>query len=176
MGILMFTARIHDLMYRKHDIEYRMTKLQKRIRDLQKYSTMIGKGQITIGDLLSQPASTMGRSMQYLAFAHNSAMQYVNQNAPYWQQFYMQQQGGIQSPEQQQMMQNWIMKQLYIQAREQAKQVEEKNLNDMEEELKAEKDKLQTENDEIDAELKATKSARDAEIKDWAPKYTGSGG
>ena len=171
MGILMFTARIHDLMYQKHETEHQMTKLSRRIRDLQKYSAMVGKGQITIGDLLSQSSSTMGRSMQYLAFAHNNAMQYAKQNLPIWQQFYGQQMTG-QDPTQQQQMQNYMMYMLYCQGRDQAKQVEEKNLNVMEEELKAEKDKLETDLAEINEELKSTKTARDQEIKEWAPKYT----
>lgn len=176
MGILMFTARVHDLIHQKHEVEYKLTKLTRRMRDLQKYSTMVSKGSITVADLLRSPGSMMGRTMGYLAFAHNSAMQYMQQNAPIYQQFYMQQMGGAQNPQQQQMMNNYIMRTLYTQGREQAAQIEEKNLNEIEEELKAEKEKLQVEQQEIADELKAAKEARDADIKDWAPKYHAQAG
>ncbi len=172
MGILIFTARVHDLIYRKSNIEYRLTKLTRKLRDIQQYSATIANGGISIGDLLNSPGSMMGRTMAYLGFAHNSAIAYMNQNAPYMQQIYMQQMGQQQSAQQQQMMQQYIMKQLYTQGRDRAMQIETKNLKMEEDRIAQEKEKLETLGKEIDAELKAAKEARDQGIKDMAPKYT----
>lgn len=172
MGVLIFTARVHDLIYQKSSIEYRLTKLTKRLRDLQQYATMVGNGSITIGDLLSSPSTTMGRSMNYLAYAHNSAMEYMQQNAPYMQQMYMQQMGQAQNAQQQQQMQNYIMRTLYMQGRERAAQVESKNLNLEEQRLSQEKEKLEALAQEVTQELKSAKEARDQGIKDMAPRYS----
>lgn len=174
MGILMFTARVHDLMHQKHAIQYKLAKITKKIRDLQQYASLVGNGSISIGELLAAPGTMMGRTMNYLNFAHNSSMQYMQQNAPYMLQMYNQQMAasGQQNPQQMAMMQNYIMRSLYTQARERARQIEEKNLNAEEERLQQEKEKLQTLHDEVAQELKSAREARDADIKDMAPKYT----
>ena len=172
MGILIFTARVHDLIHQKSDVEYKLTKLTKRLRDLQQYTVTISNGGVSIGDLLSSPASMMGRTMNYLGFAHNSAIAYMNQNAPFMQQLYMQQMGQAQNAQQQQQMNEYIMRQLYAQGRDRAMQVETKNLKVEEERLAQEKEKLEALGKEIAAELQSAKEARDQGIKDMAPKYT----
>ncbi len=171
MGILIFTARVHDLIYQKSNIEYRLTKLTKKLRDMQQYTATVGNGSVSIGDLLNSPGSMMGRTMNYLAFAHNSSMQYMQQNLPLMQQMYQQQMAQQQNPQQQQMMQNYMMKMLYMQGRDRAAQIEAKNLNMEEQRIAQEKEKLETQLAEVNQELKSAKEARDQGIKDMAPKY-----
>lgn len=174
MGILIFTARVHDLMYQKHEIEYKMTRITKQIRDLQQYSAIIGNGSISIGDMLRAPASMAGRTVNYLGYAHNSAMQYMQANAPMMQQMYAQQMQNMQNPQQATMMQNYIMRSLYAQGRDRAAQVEMRNLKELEERLAQEKEEQETLLAEVNEEIKAAKQARDQDIKDFAPKYTAS--
>lgn len=174
MGILMFSARVHDLMFQKGQIQYKLAKITKKIRDLQQYACLVGNGSVSIGQLLSSPGSTMGRSLAYLAYAHNSSMQYMTQNAPYMQQMYAQQMGNQQNPQQAEMMRNYIMRSLYIQGRERAAQIEQKNLNQEEGRLRQEKEKQETLLAEVTEELKSAKQARDQDIRDFAPKYTAS--
>ena len=171
MGILIVTARVHDLIYQKSNIEYRLTKLTKKLRDMQQYAATVGNGSVSIGDLLNSPGSMMGRTMNYLAFAHNSSMQYMQQNLPLMQQMYQQQMAQQQNPQQQQMMQNYMMKMLYMQGRDRAAQIEAKNLNMEEQRIAQEKEKLETQLAEVNQELKSAKEARDQGIKDMAPKY-----
>ena len=171
MGILIFTARVHDLIYQKSNIEYRLTKLTKKLRVMQQYAATVGNGSVSIGDLLNSPGSMMGRTMNYLAFAHNSSMQYMQQNLPLMQQMYQQQMAQQQNPQQQQMMQNYMMKMLYMQGRDRAAQIEAKNLNMEEQRIAQEKEKLETQLAEVNQELKSAKEARDQGIKDMAPKY-----
>lgn len=171
MGILIFTARVHDLIYQKSNIEYRLTKLTKKLRDMQQYAATVGNGSVSIGDLLNSPGSMMGRTMNYLSFAHNSSMQYMQQNLPLMQQMYQQQMAQQQNPQQQQMMQNYMMKMLYMQGRDRAAQIEAKNLNMEEQRIAQEKEKLETQLTEVNQELKSAKEARDQGIKDMAPKY-----
>ena len=171
MGILIFTARVHDLIYQKSNIDYRLTKLTKKLRDMQQYAATVGNGSVSIGDLLNSPGSMMGRTMNYLAFAHNSSMQYMQQNLPLMQQMYQQQMAQQQNPQQQQMMQNYMMKMLYMQGRDRAAQIEAKNLNMEEQRIAQEKEKLETQLAEVNQELKSAKEARDQGIKDMAPKY-----
>lgn len=171
MGILIFTARVHDLIYQKSNIEYRLTKLTKKLRDMQQYAATVGNGSVSIGDLLNSPGSMMGRTMNYLSFAHNSSMQYMQQNLPLMQQMYQQQMAQQQNPQQQQMMQNYMMKMLYMQGRDRAAQIDAKNLNMEEQRIAQEKEKLETQLAEVNQELKSAKEARDQGIKDMAPKY-----
>ena len=171
MGFLIFTARVHDLIYQKSNIEYRLTKLTKKLRDMQQYAATVGNGSVSIGDLLNSPGSMMGRTMNYLAFEHNSSMQYMQQNLPLMQQMYQQQMAQQQNPQQQQMMQNYMMKMLYMQGRDRAAQIEAKNLNMEEQRIAQEKEKLETQLAEVNQELKSAKEARDQGIKDMAPKY-----
>ena len=173
MGILMFTARVHDLIYKRSNVEYRLTKLTKKLRDLQQYAATIASGGISIGEMLNTPGSMMGRTMNYLSFAHNSSLQYMQQNAPYMQQMYMQQmQGQQQNAQQQQQYQAFIMRKLYEQGRDRAMQIETRNLKVEEERITQEKEKLEALGKSIEAELQAAKEGRDKGIKDMAPKYT----
>lgn len=173
MGILIFTARVHDLIFQKSNLEYRLSKLTKKLRDVQQYAATVGNGSISIGDLLNSPSSMMGRTMNYLAFAHNSSLQYMQQNLPYMQQMWQQQmQGQQQNAQQAQQMQNYMMRTLYMQGRERAAQIEAKNLNMEEQRIAQEKERLETLLAEISQELKSAKEARDQGIKDMAPKYT----
>ena len=50
-------------------------------------------------------------------------------------------------------------------------QIETKNLKIENDKLQQEKEKLDTLSQEIDAELEATRKARDTAIKDMAPRY-----
>ena len=171
MGILMFTARVHDLIYQKSNVEYRLLKLSRKLRDLQQYAALIANGGISIGEMLNSPGSMMGRTMNYLAFAHNSSLQYMQQNAPYMQQMYMQQMQG-QNAQQQQQFQALLMRKLYEQGRDRAMQIETRNLKVEEERITQEKEKLEALGKSIEAELQAAKQGRDQGIKDMAPKYT----
>ena len=83
MGLFMFTARINSLIHMKLNTEYKLQKITKKLMDVQQYAAMVGKGEISIGDLLSSPSSMMGRSLGYFAWAHNNSLQYMQQNAPY---------------------------------------------------------------------------------------------
>ena len=166
MGILIFTARVHDLIYQKSNIEYRLTKLTKKLRDMQQYAATVGNGSVSIGDLLNSPGSMMGRTMNYLSFAHNSSMQYMQQNLPLMQQMYQQQMAQQQNPQQ-----HYMMKMLYMQGRDRAAQIEAKNLNMEEQRIAQEKEKVETQLAEVNQELKSAKEARDQGIKDMAPKY-----
>lgn len=173
MGVLIFTARVHDLIYQRSNVEYRLSKLSKKLRDLQQYAATIANGAISIGEMLSAPGSMMGRTMNYLAFAHNSSLQYMQQNAPYMQQMYMQQMAGQQqNAQQQQQMQAYMMRKLYEQGRDRAMQVETRNLKIEEDRITQEKERLEALGKSIEAELQAAKEARDKGIKDMAPKYT----
>lgn len=170
MAIFMFMSRINTLIHQKYDIQYRLAKIAKRISDLESYSAMVGKGSISIGDLLNSPASMSQRTLMYLSGASNYANQYMQQNAPYYQQMYAQQMGQV-NPQQAQQMQLWIQRMLWQQARDRYSEMETANLHAEEKKLNLEKDRLEALNSTIEQELKAAKEARDAGIKDFAPKY-----
>ena len=173
MGFLMFTARVHDLARQKSDTQYKLLKISRKLRDLQQYAAMVGNGNISIGDILSSPGSMMGRSMAYIGYAHNMALQYMQQNAPMMQQMYMQQMGVQQNPQQQQYMNNYIMRSLYIQGRDMAAQIETKNLKEEEEKMASQKAQLEAGIAAINAELESTKKARSEDAQNWKPNYTG---
>lgn len=172
MGIFTFTARVHSLLYQKSDIAYRMQKLTARMRTLQQYAALIANGGVSIGDLLGSSGSNMGRMMNYLAWAHNNSLLYMQQNAPQAIAWYQNQVGNSQSPANMQKMQRWIMIQLYQQGRDKAMQIETRNLKIEQDRLTQEKERLEALGQSVEAELKSAKEARDQAIKDMAPRYT----
>ena len=135
--------------------------------DLQQYSSLIANGEIRPETLAAIPGSMLGRTLNYLTTANNSATAYMHQTAPYVQQMWAQQ-----NPQQQQMMSVFIMQQLYNQGRDRALQVETKLLKVDEDKLKQEKEKLETLAQAVEQELKAAKEARNKGLQDMAPKYT----
>lgn len=172
MGIFTFTARVHALMYQKSNIEYRLMKLTKKLQSLQQYSALIANGGVSIGDLLSSPGVNMGRTMNYLAWAHNNSLMYMQQNAPQAIAWYQAQMGNSQSAQNNAQMQQWIMTQLYQQGRDRAMQIETRNMKIEEDKIAQEKERLEAQGKSVEAELKAAKEGRDKAIQDMAPKYT----
>ena len=106
MCFLMFNARVHDLIYQKSNIQYRLHKITRKLMDLQQYSSLIANGEIRPETLSAIPGSMLGRTLNYLTTANNSATAYMHQTAPYVQQMWTQQ-----NPQQQQMMSVFIMQQ-----------------------------------------------------------------
>ncbi len=172
MGIFTFTARVHALMYQKSNIEYRLTQLTKKLQSLQQYSALIANGGVSIGDLLSSPGVNMGRMMNYLAWAHNNSLLYMQQNAPQAISWYQSQMGNSQNAANNQQMQRWIMLQLYQQGRDRAMQIETRNLKVEEDKIAQEKERLEAQGKSVEAELKSAREGRDQAIKDMAPRYT----
>ena len=173
MAFLMFQARLHDLLKQRSDIQYKLMKISRKLQHLQEYASIVGNGQISIGDLLKCPGSMMNRALGYSMYANATAMQYMQANAPMMTMMYQQQYAGMmQNPAQAQQLQNYIMVSLWTQGRELVKQQEEKNLKVEEGKIAQEKDQLKTELDMINEEIKETKAARDQGVKDLAPKYT----
>ncbi len=173
MCILMFNARVHDLIFQRSNIQYRLQKITKRLMDLQQYSAIISGGEIRPEALAAVPASMMGSAMTYLINGNNAAMNYMQQNAPYIQQMWMQQQQNSGAAQQQnQMMSVFIMQKLYDQGRDQYMQFETKRMKIEEDKLTQEKEKLEALAKSVEQELKSAKEARDKGIQDMAPKYT----
>ena len=171
MGVLTCMFRLHCLMQQQSDIQYRLMQLTKKLNDLTVYSGAVGNGSISIGDLLSMPGSQMGRAMRYLGYAHNSSLQYMQQNEQGFMNWYSAQLGQAQSPQQQQQMIEWIRRSLYEQGRDRAMQVEQRNIKIEEDKIRQEKTKLETLQEEIKNEIEAAKKGRDEGIKDMTPKY-----
>ena len=172
MSILMFNARVHDLIYQKSNVQYRLQKITQKLMDLQQYSALIGNGEVRPEHLASLPGSMFGRAINYLSNANISAYNYMQQTAPAINSIWMQQQPTPPTQQQQQMMSAFIMQQLYQQGRDKALQIETKLLKVDEEKLAQEKEKLETLAQSIEAELKSAKEARNKGIQDMAPKYT----
>lgn len=172
MAFLMFQARLHDLLKQRSDVQYKLMKISRKLQHLQEYASIVGNGQISIGDMLKCPGSMMNRAFGYTMYANAMAMQYVQANAPMMTMMYQQQYGGMmQNPAQAKNLQDFVINSLFAQAREMVKQQEEKNLKVEEGKIAQEKDILKTELDMINEEIKSTKEARDQGIKDLAPKY-----
>ncbi len=171
MGLLMYSAHVHNLIHRKYELEKKLLDINKQYEDLHKYAERVGKGNMTLSDMLSMPSSMMGRAMNFIGFAHNNAMQYATTQGPQYEQWMMMQNGGMQDPQQAQMMHNYIMTQLYYQAREQAAELEKRNLNEIDRELQEQKEELETDLKIVEEELKTYKQQKNEAIKDIVPNF-----
>lgn len=171
MGLLMYSAHVHNLIRRKSELEKKLMDITKQYEDLHSYAEKVGDGSVTISELLSMPSSMSSRAFQFMAFAHNNAMQYATTYGPQYEQMYTQQSGAAANPQQAQMMHNYIMNQLYYQAREQAAEIEKRNMNEIEAELKQQKEEIEDDLKICEQELETYKKAKDGAIKDVIPQF-----
>lgn len=171
MGVFIAQALIHDLMHQKSDIEYQLTKITREKKRYTDYAGFVGQDKFTIGTLLSSPGALLGRTLNYMGFSQDYAMDYQNQRAAYHLNMAAMQNGGNLDPQ----MQEYILNQLYLQGREKAKEIEEQNLKNINEELDNEQERLKTLLQEVEDELKAAREMRQKDMQDMAPKYTAGG-
>ena len=123
--------------------------------------------------MMNTSASMFGRTMMYMTYSHNGALQNAQQQMQQMMmmpqvQAQMQQ---MQDPNQQMMYQNWIFDNLYKQQREQFGKVEQKLLNEQEKEIQQEKAKLETQLKMLEAEFDSTKQGEDKAASSWKPEY-----
>lgn len=176
MGLLLFTARVNELIRRKHDLELQVSEATRKYEDCQRFASQIASGDASIWDLLSLPATMVGRAAGYMAYMDYNARQWVMQNAPGYEQWYMQQQaqnGGAGDYQAAMQARNYIYQQLYRQAQERIAQVNQESLKEEEKQLATKKDQLETELNEVNQELDAVKKARNDSIKDIIPNFGG---
>lgn len=173
MSLLVFAYRKIQILRQKNDLNYRLMKLNQKLEDLQQYASNIADGSVSMSDMMNTPASMFGRTMMYMTYSHNGALQNAQQQMQQMMmmpqvQAQMQQ---IQDPNQQMMYQNWIFDNLYKQQREQFGKVEQKLLNEQEKEIQQEKAKLETQLKMLEAEFDSTKQGEDKAASSWKPEY-----
>ena len=162
MSLLVFAYRKIQILRQKNDLNYRLMQLNQKLEDLQQYASNIADGSVSMSDMMNTPASMFGRTMMYMTYSHNGALQNAQQQM---QQMMMMPQ--VQA----QMYQNWIFDNLYKQQREQFGKVEQKLLNEQEKEIQQEKAKLETQLKMLEAEFDSTKQGEDKAASSWKPEY-----
>ena len=173
MSLLVFAYRKIQILRQKNDLNYRLMKLNQKLEDLQQYASNIADGSVSMSDMMNTPASMFGRTMMYMTYSHNGALQNAQQQMQQMMmmpqvQAQMQQ---MQDPNMQAMYQNWIFKNLYDQQREQIGKQESKLLNEQEKQIQAEKAKIETQLKLLDQELEACKQGEDKAVEQWKPNY-----
>ena len=173
MSLLVFAYRKIQILRQKNDLNYRLMKLNQKLEDLQQYASNIADGSVSMSDMMNTPALMFGRTMMYMTYSHNGALQNAQQQMQQMMmmpqvQAQMQQ---MQDPNQQMMYQNWIFDNLYKQQREQFGKVEQKLLNEQEKEIQQEKAKLETQLKMLEAEFDSTKQGEDKAASSWKPEY-----
>ena len=173
MSLLVFAYRKIQILRQKNDLNYRLMQLNQKLEDLQHYASNIADGSVSMSDMMNTPASMFGRTMMYMTYSHNGALQNAQQQMQQMMmmpqvQAQMQQ---MQDPNQQMMYQNWIFDNLYKQQREQFGKVEQKLLNEQEKEIQQEKAKLETQLKMLEAEFDSTKQGEDKAASSWKPEY-----
>lgn len=172
MAILMFTARKHDLVSQQFRYQARLQELTRKLSDLQQYAANIADGSVSMFDMMNTPSSMFGRSMMYMNYSHNMAVQNAQMNYMGMQPMIAQQIAQM-DPQSQMMYQQWIQQNLYKQERERFAKMEAKLLNEQEKEIMQEKLKIEQNLKMIEQELESVKQAEEAGIKAFAPKYVG---
>ena len=172
MAILMFTARKHDLTSRIYDYQARLQEITRKISDLQQYAANIADGNVSMYDMMNTPSSLFGRSMMYMQYSHNMAVQNAQMNFMSMQPMLAQQMAQM-DPNAQMMYQQWVQQSLYKQERERFAKQEAKLLNQQEKELVQEKQKIETALKMAETELESTKEAEKKGVEMFKPNYTG---
>ena len=133
MAILMFTARKHDLTSQIFRYQAKLQDLTRKLTDMQQYAANIADGSISMFDMMNTPCSMFGRSMIFMQYSHNMAVQNSQMNLMGMQPMIQQQMTQMDSNSQM-MYQQWIQQSLYKQERERFAKMEAKFLNQQEKE------------------------------------------
>ena len=167
---LAFHARKHDLRQLINRLQERMMEKTREISDLQQYAAAIGDGSVTVFDMANVPTSMFGRSMMYMQYSHNMALQNSQMNFTQMQPILAQQIGGMDANAQQQYT-AWVQQNLYKQERDRIAKQEAKLLNEQEKRIQQEKDKIETQLKMAEQELESVQKAEEKGIQQFAPKY-----
>lgn len=172
MAVLMFTARKHDLVSLIYRKQARIQELTRKLSDLQQYSANIADGSVSMFDMMNTPSSMFGRSMIFMQYSHNMAVQNSQMNFMQMQPMYQMQMAQM-DPNSQMMYQQWIQQNLYKQERERIAKMEAKLLNQQEKEIIQEKQQLETSLKMDEQELESVKEAEKKGIEMFKPNYVG---
>ena len=172
MAILMFIARKHDLISQQYKYQARLQELTRKLSDMQQYAANIADGSVSMFDMMNTPASMFGRTMMYMTYSHNMAVQNEQMKFMNLQPVIAHQMMQM-DPTSQMMYKQWIQQSLYKQERERMAKIEAKLMNQQEQEIMQEKQKIEAQLKMIEQELESVKQAEEAGIKAFAPKYTG---
>ena len=172
MALLMFTSRKHFLISRKFELERLLTEKTRRLSDMQQYSANISDGSVSIFDMTNVPCSMFQRTMLFMNYSHNMAVQNAQMNFTAMQPIVAQQTAQM-GPQSQMMYMQWIQQNLYKQERERFAKIEEKVLNAQEKEMMLEKEKIESQLKMVETELESVKEAEKKGIEQFAPKYVG---
>ena len=172
MALLMFIARSHDLLDLQYRYQERLSEITRKLSDMQEYAANIADRSVSMFDMMNTPASMFGRTMMYMTYSHNMALQNSQMKFAQIQPMIAQQMAQM-DPNAQLMYQQWIQKSLYEQERDRIAKMEAKIANAEEKELMQEKSKIEAKLKMIEEELESVKQAKDAGIKAFAPRYTG---
>lgn len=173
MSLLMLHRRRLSIIHQKYAINARLNEMNQKLQDLQQYAANIADGSVSISDMANTPASMFNRSMMFMTYSHNAALTSANNNIQMFMTMpnVQAQMAQMQDPNQQQMYQQWIFKNLYQQEREKAAKQEGKLLNEQEKEMQKEKAKLETQLKMLEAELEGVQQGEKDSIKNWKPEY-----
>ena len=152
MAILMFIARKHDLISQQYKYQARLQELTRKLSDMQQYAANIADGSVSMFDMMNTPASMFGRTMMYMTYSHNMAVQNAQMNFMNMQPMIAQQMMQM-DPTSQMMYQQWIQQSLYKQERERMAKIEAKLMNQQEQEIMQEKQKIEAQLKMIEQEL-----------------------
>lgn len=173
MSLLMLHRRRLSIIHQKYAINARLNEMNQKLQDLQQYAANIADGSVSISDMANTPAAMFNRQLMFMTYSHNGALMSANNNI---QQYMMMpnvqaQMSQMQDPNQQQMYQQWIFKNLYQQEREKFSKQEGKLLNEQEKEMQKEKAKLETQLKMLEAELEGVKKGEQDAVQQWKPEY-----
>ena len=172
MSLLMFTSRKHFLISQKFALEKQLLDKTRRLSDMQQYAANISDGSVSIFDMTNVPSSMFGRTMMYMNYSHNMALQNAQMNFTAMQPILAQQTANMDAQSQAMYMQ-WVQQNLYKQERERIAKIEANMLNAQEKELTLEKEKIEAQLKMVEAELESVKEAEKKGIEQFAPKYVG---
>lgn len=128
--------------------------ITKKLHDLTRYASNIADGKISIKEMSDIPARLFQRQSIFQMTSHQNAVMTAQMQMGAMGSMLAMQLGQM-PPQMQAMYQNQVFMNLYSEARKEAAQQEQKLLNEQEEELTAEKAKLEALAQEYDVELKS---------------------
>ena len=172
MAYFALSSRKRYLIDKQFELDYKLLRARDELNEAHSYSTAIGDAKISLFELSSVPTQWQGRLCNFMRSSEMYATDAANADfRSMVGNMALQQDGRQYSPEQMDYMNRMTLQNLYIRRMQEFKNSEDKQLNEIEKNLKMKVTKIEQEKNLVDKELETIDRGMEKSMQDLVPRY-----
>lgn len=179
MGVTLFALRMSDNLHQMEQNNLKLTKISRKLRQATQFSSAIADGTINPDEIAGIGREFFSDAIDFMGYANDTALEVADEQTNYYTSVYgditaqdyyqnsgLAAQAQLYFDEDGNLDEDAIMTNFYEEAlKEYAEEFIAPLLNEMETELQNEKDRLETENEQLSAEYDSLKEAKSQAIQ-----------